>query len=691
MIMKRFVSAMLLSSVAVGCEQRAASTAEGANGAVAETAAYPGAEILTHAAEDAGDWILPAKSYSSNRVTTLGDITPDNVTHLKKAWVTKLADDGQQEAAPIVWHGVMYLSTPHNHILALDASSGALKWENPYTAQYTILYFVNRGVGFADGKVFEATQDCHLIAADAATGKTLWNVRGCVDTTNSLYSMAAYPYDGKVLVANGGGDNGTRGHVQAFNAADGSGAWDWETLKHDTWPGNSWEHGGGAVWSGISVDPETHTLFLPVGNPGPDLILAGREGPDLYTNSIVALDVSTGTPRVKWYSQLLQNDTHDVDPSMAPVLFTGRVDGRDRAMVAIGNKGGALFMFDRGSGQLIHKVVVDDDYNLFTSVPTPQGTVACPNHGGGIEFNGVSYDSATNLIVIPSTDECGDWKTTAATATYVPGRAYTGGSLPTRRDGTGVLTAVDVATGRVAWRDSVGFPAQGGVTLTTTGLAFTSDLSGRVYAFDIRTGRELWRDSTGSSIVAPISIYRANGHVYVAVVSGEAGAQTTPNLPPPNGSVVTAYALDATGPVMNSADNQVESTQQPQAPGEGTPSSTGSAPYTPAQVQTGKAVFATQCASCHGAQLQGISAPGLTGPGFGRGSINLSALRTIITQTMPATAPGSLAPDQYAAVIAYLLAYDCVTPSGNGAVPFPTTDQPALKTVTIGGRSCPVK
>jgi alcohol dehydrogenase (cytochrome c) len=689
--MKHLAVVMLFTSVGLGCDGKSASTAE-ANGSVAETAPYPDAGILEHAADDSSDWTLPAKSYSSNRVTTLRDITPDNIAHLKKAWVTKLADDGQQEAAPIVWHGVMYLSTPHNHILALDAATGALKWENPYTAQYTILYFVNRGVGFADGKVFEATQDCHLIAADAATGKTIWNVRGCVDTTNSLYSMAAYPYDGKVFVGNGGGDNGTRGYMQAFHAADGSSAWNWETLKHDTWPGNSWEHGGGAVWSGISVDPETQTLFLPVGNPGPDLILTGREGPDLYTNSIVALDVSTDPPRVRWYSQLVQNDTHDVDPSMAPVLFTGRVDGHARAMVAIGNKGGELFMFDRTTGVLIHKVVVDDDYNLFTSVPTPQGTVACPNHGGGIEFNGVSYDSATNLMLIPSTDECGVWKTTGTTATYVPGRAYTGGSLPTRRAGTGVLTAIDVATGRVAWRDSLGFPAQGGVTLTATGLAFTSDLSGRIYAFDIRTGRELWRDSTGSSIVAPISIYRANSRAYLAVVSGQPGAQRTPNLPPTNGgSVVTAYALDANGPMINSSANQVQSAPSPQAPGEGAPGSTGTAPYTPTQVQTGKSVFATQCASCHGTQLEGMSAPGLTGPGFGRGNVNLSALRTIITQTMPATAPGSLTPDQYAAVIAYLLAYDCVTPSGNGAVPFPTTDQPAFKDVTIGGRSCPVK
>ena len=682
--------AFVLTTLGLGCERTPMPASTSSTAATGATS--PDAASLQRAADDSDNWILPAKSYSSNRVTTLRAIGPDNVTHLKKAWLTKLADDGQQESALTVWNGIMYLATPHDRILALDAGTGALKWENPYTAQYTILYFVNRGVGLADGKVFVATQDCHVVAADAGTGKTAWNIRGCVDTTNSLYSMAAYPYDGKVIVGNGGGEDGTRGYVQAFHAADGSASWNWETLKHDTWPGTSWEHGGGAVWSGLSIDPTTHTLFLPVGNPGPDLILTGRKGPDLYTNSIVALDVSTDTPAVKWYSQLIQNDTHDEDPSMAPVLFTGQVSGMSRALVAIGNKAGELFIFDRSSGELIHKVTVDSLQGILTSVPTLHGTVGCPNHGGGIEFNGVSYDSTTNLMLVPSTNECGIWKLTAPTVAYVAGQPYTGGALPTRANGTGVLTAVDVNTGNVVWRDSLPYPAQGGVTLTATGLAFTSDLSGRVYAFDIKTGKELWHDDVGSSIVAPISIYRANGRAYVAVVSGEAGAQHTPNLPPTAGSMVVAYALDATGPVVNAASNQSPMATQAAPANEGQAAAgVGSAPYTPAQVQAGKVVYAAQCASCHGAQLQGVSAPALTGAGVAHGNLNVSGLRTVVTTTMPLTAPGSLKPAQYAAIMAYLLAYDCVTPAQNGTVPFPTTDEPEFTKVTIGARSCPVR
>jgi alcohol dehydrogenase (cytochrome c) len=672
------VTTLLL--LAVGCEHQAAPAAP--------AAAYPDATSLLRAADDSDNWLLPAKSYSSNRVTRLADITADNVARLKKAWVTKVADDGQQESALTVARGVMYLSTPHNRILALDAATGALKWENPYTAGYTILYFVTRGVGLADGKVYEATQDCHVIAADAATGKTVWNVRACVDTTNSLYSMAPLPYDGKVLVGNGGGDNGTRGYVQALRATDGGSAWAWETLKHDTWPDSSWVHGAGAVWSGLSLDPETRMLFLPVGNPGPDLILAGRKGLDLYTNSIVALAIAGDSPSVTWYSQLVVNDTHDIDPSMPPVLFTSQ----GRKLVAIGNKAGELFIFDRASGQLLHKVEVDNEKGLFTSVPTLAGTLACPNHGGGIEFNGVSYDSATNIILVPSTNECGLWKIAAPTVTYAAGHAYTGGALPMRGNGTGVLSAVDVATGNIVWRDSLPYPAQGGVTIMASGIAFTSDLSGRVYAIDVKTGKALWHDDTGSSIVAPISIYRTDGKVYVAVVSGQAGAQHTANLPPANGSMVTAYTLDAAAPVINASDNQTQMGAPPSGQGEGEPAiGVGSAPYTSAQVQVGKAVFASQCASCHGAQLQGVSGPALTGAGLARTNINVSALRTAVTTTMPLTAPGSLTPTQYAAVMAYLLSYDCVPPSNKGTAPFPTTDQTAFKQVTIGARSCPVR
>ena len=178
----------------------------------------PGADTLLRAEQDDADWLLPAKTYSGNRYTALTQIERTNVAGLRMAWRTDIADDGQQEASPLLWNGTMYLSTPHEGVLALDASDGKLLWQTPYNPKYVLLYAVNRGVGLADGKVFIATQDCRVIALAAATGKELWNVQGCRDTSNSFYSMAAYVYKNAIIVGTGGGDNGTIGLVSAFRS-----------------------------------------------------------------------------------------------------------------------------------------------------------------------------------------------------------------------------------------------------------------------------------------------------------------------------------------------------------------------------------------------------------------------------------------------------------------------------------------
>ena len=158
------------------------------------TTNFPDADTLLNAQHDDANWILPAKTYAGNRYTGLKQITKENVNTLHMAWKTAIADNGEQEAAPIIWNGVMYLSTPHDGVLALDAGSGKLLWQAPYNPEYVLLFAVNRGVGLANGKVFIATQDCRVIALDAASGKGLWNVQGCKDTSNSWYSMAAYVY-----------------------------------------------------------------------------------------------------------------------------------------------------------------------------------------------------------------------------------------------------------------------------------------------------------------------------------------------------------------------------------------------------------------------------------------------------------------------------------------------------------------
>jgi alcohol dehydrogenase (cytochrome c) len=663
-------------------------------------AASPGptADQLLQSDNDPDNWLLPAKGYAGNRYTSLSQVNKTNVGDLALTWETQLADDGQQEAAPIVWNGTMFISTAHDGVLALDAATGKLRWQAPYNPAYVLLFAVNRGVGLAGGKVFIATQDCRILALDANTGKSVWNVQGCRDTSNSFYSMAAYVYKDEIIVGTGGGDNGALGLVSAFSVKDGTRLWDWQTIPgpgqpgHDTWPGDSWKHGGGNVWSGLSVDQATDTLFIAPGNPGPDMVLRGREGRNLYTNSLVALDISGTQPRIKWYYQLVRNDTHDTDPAMIPVLFEGHVGGRPRSLVAIGDKAGNFVILDRATGTLVHHLALSRQEGL-SMPPTLAGKMACPNHGGGIEWNGGAFDPRTNSFLVPSTNECGMYKIATEHPEYIPGQPYEGGALPKRQNGTGMLTSIDVDSGKVRWHRQFPYPAEGGVLITSTGIAFTSDVGGNVYALDAATGHQYWKDATGSSIVAPISAYRVNGVEYLVVLAGRAGNQQTPNLPPAEGSRILAYSIGNTPFVLNTSKGQVAPGDAPNGPGGESaaqvPKSSGSAPYTQQQVASGRVVYANQCASCHGTNLQGVSAPALTGAGFARSHLNAAQLRNIVVHTMPLTAPGTLQPADYAAVMAYLLSYDCVPAAAQGTQPFPSADLPALQQVRIGGTSCP--
>ncbi len=643
---------------------------------------------LLRASQNANEWVLPARTYEGNRYTPLTQITSANVASLGEGWETRIRDDGEQEASPIITGGTMYVATPHDNVLALDAHTGQLKWAFPYSP-FVFAFAANRGVGVDGGRVIVATQDCHVIALDVATGKPVWNVVGCRDTTNSWYSMASYVYRGAVIVGTAGGDNGNRGLVSAFSTSDGKRLWNWETLKRDTWKDSSWVHGAAAVWSGVAINPVTNTLFVAPGNPGPDMVLKGREGADLYSNSIVALDISGSVPKVKWYHQIIANDTHDADPAMIPVLFSGKVSGAPRALVAVGDKAGNFLILDQSTGTVVHQLAVSDQTGLATTVPTLKGTRACPNHGGGVEWNGGAYDPSSNLFVVPSTQECGIWKLQTETPEYIPGQNYAGGPLPKRENGTGVVTAVDVATGHVRWRITLPYPAEGGALVTATGLVFTSDLGGNVYALDVATGKQLWKTNTGSAIVAPISAFMLDGKEQLALMVGRAGNQQTPNLPAPHGSRVIVYQLGPTHATVNDTTGQpaLAASVRGGATESGLAAS-DSLPYTAQQVASGATVYTTNCASCHGAQLQGVSAPALTGAGIARAHLNASQFRAAVVQRMPLTAPGSLSPASYANVMAYMLAYDCIKPAGAGKVPFPPADKPQFAQVLIGARTC---
>lgn len=522
-------------------------------GATAAQAAGPTAADFVNAASTSNYWILPAGNYSFNRTTAASQVTAANVSGLTKAWVFQMSDKGPTETNPIVWGGMMYVTSAHDHVYALNATTGKLVWQfadNPHV----ISFAANRGVGILNGRVYLGTLDGHLIALDAKTGKKLWDVVGVHNPVNSFYTMAPEPYkmaNGKwvLLEAASNGDWGGIGYITAFNPANGHRVWEWKTIPgpgqpgHNTWPGDSWKRGGAAPWGGATLDPATQTLYLDLGNPQPDFNGAVRKGANLYSDSMVALDISGATPKLKWYHQFIPNDTHDWDPPMAPVMFTGKVNGKPEQIVAAGDKAGNFWMLDAASGKLVDHTVISFQHGL-NSAPSLTGNYACPNTNGGAEFNGGAFDAATNTFFISSVNECGFWRG-YKTAVYVAGQFYLAGAFPKfAGPNTGQFNAINVATGVFNWRHHYKLPSIVGALVTPTGLVFSGQLTGEFDAFDTKTGQILWHNNTGSPIIASPIAYTAGGKEYVVIASGTAGNQKVPEFKAlDHGAMITAYTL----------------------------------------------------------------------------------------------------------------------------------------------------
>ncbi len=516
-------------------------------------AANPTAHDFINAASTSNYWILPSGNYSFNRTTAAKDITPQNISGLKKLWSFKMSDKGPNETSPIVWDGMMYVTSAHDHVYALDAATGKKVWEfadNPHV----ISFAANRGVGILDGKVFLGTLDGHLIALDAKTGKKVWDVVGVHNPVNTFYTMAPEPFqmaDGKwvLLESASNGDWGGIGYITAFDPANGSRVWEWKSIPapgeagNNTWSGDSWKRGGATPWGGATIDPAAHMMYLDLGNPQPDFNGDVRKGSNLYSDSMVALDISGKQPKLKWYYQFIPHDTHDWDPAMAPLLFDGKVDGKAVKLVGAGDKAGNFAILDAATGKLIHRTALNFQYGG-ASAPSAKGNYACPNTNGGVEYNGGAYDSATNTFFVPSSNECGFWKGFHQVV-YVAGQFYLGGAFPKMvGPTTGQFNAINVDSGIFNWRHNFDLPEIGGALVTPTGLVFTGELNGQLDAFDTKTGKKLWHDDTGASIIAAPIAVTVKGKEMVVIASGSAGNQKVDAIAhPDNDATITAYAL----------------------------------------------------------------------------------------------------------------------------------------------------
>jgi len=518
----------------------------------------PSPTDFLNAATDSANWILPHKDYSGNPYTNATQIGPSNVANLHVAWTFHPVDTGPLEVSPMIYNGTMFVTTAHDHVYALDAATGAVKWsftDNPHV----IAFAANRGVGLVDGNAYIGTLDGHLIALNATTGQTVWDKVTVSDTANSFYTMAPVPYHnaatGQELLIEGvsNGDWGGRGDIAAYDPKDGSLIWKWYTVPgpgqpgNDSWSGDSWKRGGAAAWTGATIDPATQTLYLNLGNPQPDFLRTVRQGDNLYSDSIVALDISGSEPKLKWYYQFIPHDTHDWDPVMQPILFTGKVDGQDRQLIASGDKAGSVWILDAQTGKLLSRTPASFQFNQDVD-PTLSGNYACPNTLGGVEFEGGAFDPATNTLFVPTQNECGFW-TSTKDAVYIAGQFYIGGAFPKLvGPNTGQMNAIDVGTGVFNWRHHFNLPNYGGALVTASGLVFSGNLGGSENAFDTKTGNVLWSYDTGGYITAPTESYEVNGKEFIVIAAGPAGNASIPELPQSSSAsgpapVITAFTL----------------------------------------------------------------------------------------------------------------------------------------------------
>jgi len=393
-------------------------------------------------------------------------------------------------------------------------------WEQDYPPDMSPPLNVSRGVSIYRGKIFRVTPNGHLLALDAKSGKVLWDAWISDLTLGYWLTAAPIAYDGKVFIGTAGADFGANAHIYAFATESGKLVWRFNVIPTgkeagaETW-GKGAEHGGGSIWSTFALDRTKGLIFAPIGNPAPDFDGAKRPGANLYTNSVLALDYRTG--KLAWFVQQVPHDIHDYDTAAAPALY--EQDGK--SYMAVANKGGWLYLYDRDTHKLIARSEASEHEN--TDVPlTVAGVHHCPGLVGGVEWNGPAYSPQDKLIYVNSVDWCATTRVTENR--YVEGASYMGGEYTwdTVETAKGWTKAFNASTGNQVWSRESRTPMIAALTPTAGGVIFTGDLDGNFLTLDAATGSVLYRFNTGGAVAGAASTYLVDGKQYVAITSGNA-------------------------------------------------------------------------------------------------------------------------------------------------------------------------
>jgi len=505
---------------------------------------------LTGAATDKSNWLHSNGDYTQARYYQGTQINSGNVSKLRPAFIFQTAVTESMETAPLVIDGVMFLTTSYNHVYAIDAATGEEYWHYKQKLGPITVYCCgpnNRGVAASDGLLFMGTLDAKLVALDAKTGKLVWETEIADPEKGYSETMAPVVVDGKVLIGTNGGEYGIRGFVKAFDAKTGNLLWTFHTIPekghegvwatHDAVGrnmlrdiaaekkmlqergGDFYQTLGGGVWMAPAVDVETRTVFFVVGNPSPDLYGAIRPGDNLYTNSMVAVSLDNGS--YKWHSQYIAHDVWDLD-AVSPVILTEAKDkgGKMRKVAIHGGKTGFVYVHDRATGELIRfsEPMVPQE-NVWV-LPTAEGKRMLPGANGGVEWNPMSFNPKTRLAYAANLHQPMTYH--VEEAEYPDGKLWLGGAfkvIPGEKQ-WGRLSAVNIDTGKVAWKADTAQPLMGGTLATAGNLVFTGEGNGSFNAYDAANGKKLWSFNVGAGANSPPVSYEVGGKQYIAVAAG---------------------------------------------------------------------------------------------------------------------------------------------------------------------------
>jgi alcohol dehydrogenase (cytochrome c) len=505
-------------------------------------------EQLSAAASDSTNFLHTNGNYDQTRYFPGKQIDITNVGKLHPAWIFQTEVKESLETTPIVVNGVMYVTTSFSHVYALNAKTGEQYWHYKHKMGPITTYCCgpnNRGVAVYKDKVYLGTLDAKLVALDAKTGSVVWETEIADPEDGYSETMAPTAVNGKILIGTNGGEYGIRGFVRAYDAETGKQVWNFDTVPeksagvwatHDATGkdllrdiaaekaayeknGDPYKTLGGGVWQNPAVDLKTNRIYFVVGNPSPDLDGSNRPGDNLYTDSLVALDLDTG--KYVCHLQYIPHDVWDFDSVSPPILVDVKdKDGNTIPGVIHAGKTGYVYVHDRKDCSLIRfsEPMVAQE-NMWT-LPTKEGARMLPGANGGVEWSPMAVNPELSLAYAVNLHQPMTYQ--VQSSPYPDGKLWLGGAFKVipGEEQFGNITAVDYNTGKIKWQVKTPQPMMGGAFTTAGGLMFTGEANGWFRAYDAESGKILWSFQAGAGVNAPASSYSVDGKQYIVVGAG---------------------------------------------------------------------------------------------------------------------------------------------------------------------------